>query len=160
MVGLRQQVIDGSAVFVLYVEFEAIEPPEARQHVLCIHLNLSVGDISGTAIDFIHDALHIVAFALALAPLLQFQREVAIRRRLLEVVRVAGDERVDTDLGNVLDALLHLLQDMVRLLETTARRCLDVDEYGTHILVGHKAGLRSLHHPTETHDGNQHEDDG
>ena len=73
------------------MEFETVDASKAWQHVLRVHLDLGIGDISRTTVDLLDDALHIVALALALAPLLQFQREVTIRRRLLEVVTITSD---------------------------------------------------------------------
>ena len=79
-VGVVEQLGDGAAVLVLNVQFEAIDASETRQHVLRVHLNLGIGDVGGTAVDLVDYALHIVAFALAITPLLELQREVAVRR--------------------------------------------------------------------------------
>ena len=67
-------------MLVLYVDFEAVDTPKAREKVLRVHLNFSVGDIGGAAVYLINDALRVVTFALALVPFLEFQSEIAIRR--------------------------------------------------------------------------------
>ena len=95
-------------MLVLYVEFETIDSSETWQHVLRIYLYLSIGDICGATIDLVDYALHIVAFAFAFAPFLQLQREVTVRRRLLKIVAVASNERVDAQLGQVFDTFFHL----------------------------------------------------
>ena len=95
-------------MLVLHMQLEAVDASEAWQHVLRVHLNLGVGDVGCAAVDLVNNALNIVALALAFVPFLQLQREVAVRRRLLEVVAGTGDKRVDAQLGQVFDTLLHL----------------------------------------------------
>ena len=66
-------------MLILYVELEAVDTAEAREHILRVHLNLRVGDVSGATVDLVDYALHIIALALALAPLFELQREVTVR---------------------------------------------------------------------------------
>ena len=94
-VGVVIQVVDGTAVLVLDIELETVDSCKTWQHVLRVHLNLRIGNVGRATIDFLHHTLNVVALALALAPILEFQREVTIRRRLLEAVAVACNERVD-----------------------------------------------------------------
>ena len=95
-------------MLVLYVELEAVDTSKAREHVLGVDLYLRVGDVGSAMVDLVDHTLHIIAFALALTPLFQFQSEVTVGRGLFEVVGVTSDERVDTQLRQVLDTLLHL----------------------------------------------------
>ena len=90
------------------MQFETIDTSESRQHILRVHLNLCIGNVCRSAVYLVHHALHVIALTLSLVPLLQFQREVTVRRRLFEVIAVTRNERVDTQLWQVLDTLLHL----------------------------------------------------
>ena len=83
-VGVFQQVVDGAALLVLDIKFEAIDASETRNHGLCVHLYLGIGDVGRAPIDFFHHGIHVVFLVLTLSPLLQFQGEVAVRRRLVE----------------------------------------------------------------------------
>ena len=67
-------------MLVLHVQFETVDASETWQHVLRVHLNLRVGDVCCATVYLLHDALVVVALALALVPLLQLQREVTVRR--------------------------------------------------------------------------------
>ena len=107
-VGLHQQVVNRATMLVLDMQFETVDSTEARQHVLCVHLNLRIGNVCRSTVYLVHHALHIVTITFSLVPLLQFQRKVTIRRRLFEVVAVACYQRIDTQLWQVLDTLLHL----------------------------------------------------
>ena len=80
LVRIAQQVLYVATVLVLHVQLETVDASETWQHVLRVHLNLGICDVGGTTIDFLHDALVIVAFTLTLVPFLQFQREVTVRR--------------------------------------------------------------------------------
>ena len=73
---------------------------------------------------------------------------------MFEVVTVSRNEGVDTELRQVLDTFLHLFQDAVGLLQTTARRGLYIDKDSTHVLVRHKSGTGGSHHPSQYQDGN------
>ena len=143
-------------MLVLHMQLKTIDTSEARQHILCVHLNLRIGNVGRPAVYLLHNALIIIALASTLVPFLQFQREVTIRRGLLKAVRVARNERVDAQLRQVLDTCLHLLEDAVGLLQTATWRRLHINKHSTHILVGHQSCTSGFHHPTQGHKGENH----
>ena len=97
---------------------------------------------------------------LALAPLLQFQGEVTVGRRLFEVIAVARDERVDAQLREVFDSFLDLFQYVISLLQAASGRGLYINKYCAHVFVWHEAALRGSHHPEQGYQRGDNKDSG
>ena len=146
VVGDGFEVLNGTTLLVLHIEFKATTCAIAGNHTAREDHNLSRGNVSRGGIDLLNHRVDVIALFGTLCPVVQPDVETTARRAHTTHHTETGGVGVGLNLLNGIQAVGYLLHNPHRFAQVGTRRCLHVNVDGAHIFLGHKTRLGGAHH--------------